>query len=221
MSNSILMIVTSHDKIDADHPTGIWFEEFSVPYNLFRKESFDVTVASPKGGQAPVDPGSLDDVEMTGENKAACAVLEKTLRLDSDFKAEDYDAVFFPGGHGTMFDLPENPDVQRLVRALDQAGKVLAAVCHGPCCFVNAVRESGSLFVTGREMTAFTDDEEKEVSLDDKMPFLLESRLRELGANFKKEDNWSDHTVVDGNLVTGQNPQSSKSAALAVIKLLQ
>ncbi len=221
MSKSVLMIVTSHDRIDADHPTGIWFEEFSVPYGLFRARGYDVTVASPRGGPAPIDPASLEEFSPTEANAAARAVLAETARLDSGFDPDDYDALFFPGGHGTMFDLPDNADVQRLIRRMDAAGKPVAAVCHGPCCFVNVVRENGTPFTIGRDMTAFTDSEEKAVGLDRKMPFLLETRLRGSGANFKPAADWADNTVVDGNLVTGQNPQSSGSAARAVIELLE
>lgn len=221
MSKSILMIVTSHNRIDDEHPTGIWFEEFSIPYSLFNNQGYRVTVASPLGGAAPVDPGSLEDIEATEQNEKAKNVLDETLKLTADLSASDYDALFFPGGHGTMFDLPDNRDVQRLIRDVDAAGKPVAAVCHGPCCFVNVVRENGTLFVIGREMTAFTDSEEKAVALDNKMPFLLESRLRELGANFKAAPDWSDNTIIDGNLITGQNPQSSGSAARALIDLLE
>lgn len=129
--------------------------------------------------------------------------------------------MFFPGGHGTMFDLPDNPEVQRLVAEFAQADKVLASVCHGPACLVGALLRDGTPVVKGRKVTAFTDDEERAVELDRHMPFLLETRLRELGAVFVPAANWQDNVVVDGKLVTGQNPQSSASAAWAVIELLE
>jgi len=220
MTKRILMIVTSHDRIDDDHQTGIWFEEFSVPYHKFLQQGYDVTVVSPAGGDAPLDANSLQDYQATEENEDAKAALKALPTLDDSFQAADYDAVFFPGGHGTMFDLPDNPHVQRLIRDTYSSGKPLAAVCHGPACLVNAIVDNVSL-IKGKKVTAFTDSEERAVQLDQLMPFMLETRLRELGVEFVPADDWSDNTVVDGNLVTGQNPQSSGSAADAVIKLLQ
>lgn len=217
---AILMLVTSHDAIDAGHPTGLWFEEFAVPYALFRRQGYAVTVASPQGGDAPIDPRSLEATEDTPDNAAARAALVGTRRLDATLRAADFDAVFFPGGHGTMFDLPDHPEVRRLVSEFAQADKVLASVCHGPACLVGALLRDGTPLVRGRRVTAFTDAEERAVELDRHMPFLLESRLRELGARFVPADNWQDNVVVDGRLVTGQNPQSSASAARAVIELL-
>lgn len=215
------MVVTSHDTIDASHRTGLWFEEFAAPYSLFRGQGYAVTVASPKGGDAPIDPRSLEHYQATPEHEAARAALTKTRALDASLRAADFDAVFFPGGHGTMFDLPDNPEVQRLVSEFAQAGKVLASVCHGPACLVGARLRDGTALVKGRKVTSFTDAEERAVELDRRMPFLLETRLRELGADFVPAENWKDNVVVDGRLVTGQNPQSSASAARAVIRLLE
>ncbi len=220
MSKRILMIVTSHGHIDDDHQTGIWFEEFSVPYHKFLQQGYEVTVVSPAGGDAPLDANSLQDYQATEENESAKAALKALPALDESYQASDYDAVFFPGGHGTMFDLPDNPHVQRLIRDTYQEGKPLAAVCHGPACLVNVIVDNVSL-IKGKKITAFTDSEETAVQLDKLMPFMLESRLRELGAEFVPADDWMDNTVIDGNLVTGQNPQSSGSAADATIKLLQ
>ena len=217
---SILMVVTSHDAIDRDHPTGLWFEEFAIPYSLFRAQGYTVTVASPKGGETPIDPRSLENFESTADNEAALAALKDTRQVDASLHADAFDAIFFPGGHGTMFDLPANADVQRLVGEFAQADKVLASVCHGPACLVGAKLRDGTPVVKGRKVTAFTDEEERAVELDAHMPFLLETRLRELGAEFVPAENWQDHVVVDGRLVTGQNPQSSGSAARAVIGLL-
>ena len=217
---SILMVVTSHDAIDRDHPTGLWFEEFAIPYSLFRAQGYTVTVASPKGGETPIDPRSLENFESTADYEAALAALKDTRQVDASLHADAFDAIFFPGGHGTMFDLPANADVQRLVGEFAQADKVLASVCHGPACLVGAMLRDGTPVVKGRKVTAFTDEEERAVELDAHMPFLLETRLRELGAEFVPAENWQDHVVVDGRLVTGQNPQSSGSAARAVIGLL-
>lgn len=218
---SILMIVTSHDRIDETHRTGLWFEEFAVPYTKFRREGYSVTVASPRGGDTPIDANSLEGYQATHENEEAMAALRGTRRLDAEVTAEGFDAVFLPGGHGTMFDLPDNPHVQRLIREFAQADKVIASVCHGPACLVGVMLEENVPFVRGRRVTAFTDSEERAVQLDQAMPFLLEQRLREQGAEFATAADWADNIVVDGRLVTGQNPQSSGSAADAVIGLLR
>lgn len=219
-TRSILMVVTSYPAIDSEHPTGVWFEEFDTPYALFRTQRYAVTVASPQGGAAPIDPRSLEGDRATPENATARSALQATLPLDDSLKVEDFDAIFFPGGHGTMFDLPDNPDVQRLVTEGQRGGRVVAAVCHGPACLAGARLPDGTPLVRGRRLTSFSDDEEREVGMDHLMPFLLESRLRKLGAEFASAANWQDHVVVDGRLVTGQNPQSSASTAHAVIRLL-
>ena len=216
---SILMVVTSHDRIDKDHPTGLWFEEFAVPYGLFRQQGYDITVASPRGGAVPIDPRSEPKDRNTPDTRAALAALAGTARLEA-VASKPYDAIFFPGGHGTMYDLPDNPEVARLVGRFADEGKVVASVCHGPACFVGARRQDGTPVVQGKRVTAFTNAEESAVELDKFMPFLLESRLRDLGARVEVADKWADHVVVDGRLVTGQNPQSSGSAARAVIRLL-
>lgn len=214
----ILIIVTSHDKIDAEHPTGLWFEEFAVPYQLFQEQGHAVTVASPKGGQTPIDPRSLPNAEQAEAHASALQALQETQPLNQ-VKEEDYDAVFLPGGHGTMYDLP-TPEVGQIISQFADAQKVVAAVCHGPAGLIEAMRSHDTPLVQGRKVTGFTNAEEQEVQLDKLMPFLLESRLRELGAEFEAVENWRDHVVVDGNLITGQNPQSSGSAAKAVIDAL-
>jgi putative intracellular protease/amidase len=214
----ILMVVTNHSQIDADHPTGLWFEEFAVPYQRFRQQGYAVTVASPNGGAAPLDPRSLPSEEQAAAQADVLQVLEHTKAV-SDVRVEDYDAIFLPGGHGTMYDLP-TPAIGQLVGQFAAANKVVAAVCHGPAGLVNAVRSDGTPLVQGRRVAAFTNEEEREVQLDQLMPFLLETQLRELGADFIAAPRWSDHTIVDGNLITGQNPQSSGSSAQAVIDAL-
>ncbi|WP_077616294.1 type 1 glutamine amidotransferase domain-containing protein [Caenibacillus caldisaponilyticus] len=214
-AKKILMVVTNHAVIDEEHRTGIWLEEFAVPYQVFKENGFEVTVASPKGGAAPVDPRSLND-----EWKDEKALLDDTVKL-ADIQTDAYDALFFPGGHGTMFDFPNDRSVQDAIRRFDDQQKVIAAVCHGPAALVGATRSDGTPLVAGKTVTSFTDEEERASKLDAYMPFLLESKLRELGAKFVAKEKWSDHVEVDGHLVTGQNPQSSRSIALKVVELLK
>jgi putative intracellular protease/amidase len=215
-SRRILIVVTSHDHIDATHPTGLWFEEFSVPYQAFVNQDFSVTVASPRGGSVPVDPRSEPHTQEDDALAEVRAALQQTVPL-SEVSVEDFDAIFLPGGHGTMFDLPDNGTLQRLLADFAQTGKVIGAVCHGPAGFVGVRLADGSPLVAGKTLTAFTDSEEQAVALDTLMPFLLESRLRELGARFVAEPDWANHVERDGTLITGQNPQSSGSVARAVI----
>lgn len=216
----VLVVVTSHDRIDDDTPTGLWFEEFATPFETFRDHDYAVTVASPRGGIVPIDPRSAPDEDERDEHEAAFAYLRDAERL-GEMDPDDFDAVFFPGGHGTMFDFVGDDDVRRVVEAFDRDDKIVAAVCHGPAALVEAESADGTPLVDGVRLTAFTDDEEREVELDDEMPFLLESRLRELGAEFVAEGNWADHVEVDGHWITGQNPQSSRRAAEAVVNAIQ
>lgn len=216
----VLLVVTSHDRIDDDTPTGLWFEEFAVPFETFRDHDYAVVAASPGGGIVPIDPRSGPDAEERDEHGAALALLRDTERLEA-IDPDDFDAVFFPGGHGTMFDFVGDEDVRRVVEAFDRDGKLVAAVCHGPAALVEAESADGTPVVEGVRLTAFTDAEEREVGLDEAMPFLLESRLRELGAEFVVEKPWSDHVEVDGRWITGQNPRSSRSAAEAVVNAIQ
>jgi len=216
----VLMIVTSHAQIDNENPTGLWLEEFAVPYNEFNARGIQVTVASIQGGAAPIDPRSLPNAEQTKTWLDAVTALKQTAAVSS-VVADNYDAVFLPGGHGTMFDLPNNATLQQLLSRFAADRKIIAAVCHGPAGFVNVVDDNNRSIVAGKTVTSFTDDEERAVSLDKKMPFLLESKLTSLGARFVAKPNWSDHVEQDGNLITGQNPQSSLSAARAVIAALQ
>jgi putative intracellular protease/amidase len=216
----ILIVVTSHDHIDATHPTGLWFEEFAIPYKEFLSQGFDIIVASPRGGDAPIDPRSEPKPEEAEQTAQARSVLRHTRSL-SEVAATDFAAIFLPGGHGTMFDLPENTTLQHLLSEFASQDKVIAAVCHGPAGLVEARLANETPLVAGKTITAFTNNEERAAELDQSMPFLLESRLRELGGNFIAQPNWSDHIERDGKLITGQNPQSSASVAKAVIEALQ
>jgi putative intracellular protease/amidase len=166
-----------------------------------------------------VDPRSLPDKALENAWEEAMAALEDAVAV-STVDASQYHAVFVPGGHGTMYDLPDNPELARLLSRMAADDKVIAAMCHGPSILVGVTGSDGKPLVAGRRLTSFTDEEEGTAGFAHKMPFLLESRLRELGADFVEKPNWSDHVEVDGNLVTGQNPQSSKSTAQAVIELL-
>lgn len=215
----ILMILTSTAAIDAAHPTGVWFEEYAVPYNLFRAAGCEVTVVSTQGGVVPVDPRSAPSDQQREEFAAALEQLRNTKPLRK-VDPRQFDAVFIPGGHGTMFDFPRDERVSAAVAAFAEAGKPVAAVCHGPAALVNVKLKDGTPLVKGRRVTGFTNAEERETTLEPLMPFLLETKLRELGAQFEPAANWADHVVVDGNLITGQNPASSASAAKAVIAAL-
>ncbi len=214
----ILMIVTGHSEIDAQHPTGLWYDEFAKPFAAFRDKGFEVTTASLRGGSTPVDPRSLEGVT---PDATVMHALENTLSLQEAGDAYQYDAVFLPGGHGTMFDLAKSQPLKALVSELDAQGKVVAAVCHGPAAFVDAIRAAEPrTLVAGRRITCFTDAEERATKLDSLMPFLLASKLRAQGAQVVEGTDWADHVEVDGNWITGQNPQSSGSAARAVIDAL-
>jgi putative intracellular protease/amidase len=214
----ILMVVTSHDRIDAEHPTGLWLEEYAAPLRIFREAGFTVITASPKGGRAPVDPRSLENVTPDPD---AMRELEHTQMIMEVDDTATFDAVFIPGGHGTMWDLASHQALKTLVSEFDVQRKIVAAVCHGPAAFVDAIRAGASeTLVEGRRITCFTDAEERAVNLDKAVPFLLAPKLRQQGANVIEGPDWSDHVEVDGNFITGQNPQSSASAARAVVTAL-
>nr|WP_082744112.1 type 1 glutamine amidotransferase domain-containing protein [Alicyclobacillus mali (ex Roth et al. 2021)] len=213
------MVVTSADKMTDGHPTGLWLSEFAEPYTEFKQAGYEVTVASPRGGQAPIDDRSVQNGELS-QWAEAVEILKQTVPL-SRVSASDFDAIFLPGGHGTMFDFPDSAELQALIRTFAESGKVVAAVCHGPAGLVNVRLSNGDPLVKGKRVTAFTDEEERAVELDDKVPFMLETRLREMGAQFVAQPMWSDHVEQDGHLITGQNPQSGISAAKAVIKALE
>jgi putative intracellular protease/amidase len=214
------MILTSAGQIDSTTQTGLWFEEFAVPYEIFQDAGFEVTVASIQGGEVPIDPRSLTDYEQTPANERASAALKNSLPL-TEVDAQNFDALFFPGGHGTMFDLPDNERVAAAIRGMLKQGKIVSAVCHGPAAFVNATKESGEYVVKGRRMTGFTNEEEIAVGLDKHMPFLLETRLTEQGAQFIGGAKFQEHVIVDGNFITGQNPASSKATAEAIVRALK
>lgn len=213
------MVVTTADNMNNEHSTGLWLSEFGEAYVEFANAGHKITVASPKGGKAPVDDRSLEG-EVPQEILDTAKYLENTLKLEDINDLDGFDAIFLPGGHGTMFDLPENTKLQEIIRDLYEQNKVVAAVCHGPAGLVGVKLSDGTPLVAGKKVTAFTDAEEVATTLDQYMPFLLETRMRELGAHFVAAENWSDHVQRDGQLITGQNPQSTVSVAKEVLKQL-
>ena len=222
----ILMVLTSHSQLgDTDEKTGFWLEEFVAPYYAFLDAGANITIAAPQAGQPPVDPRSTgpdNQTEVTQRfqhDSEAQAALADPVLLDQ-VNADNFDALFFPGGHGPMWDLASSDTSARLVESFYAQGKVIGAVCHGPAAMVKAKTPQGESILKGKQLTAFTNAEESAVKLDQVVPFALETRLKELGGDFSQADVFQPYVVTDGNLVTGQNPPSSASTAEAVIKLL-
>ncbi|MFZ5784236.1 MAG: type 1 glutamine amidotransferase domain-containing protein [Pseudomonadota bacterium] len=221
----ILMVLTSHDRLgNTGRPTGFWLEEFTGPYYVFRDAGMDVTLVSPKGGQPPIDPRSDDRTSQTDSmtrfknDPATQMVLASTGRLDLA-DAAGFEAVFYPGGHGPMWDLVDHPKSISLIEAFYDSGRPVAAVCHAPAVLHRVVHD-GQPLVRGRRVTGFTNSEEEAVGLTGIVPFLVEDELKRLGAFYQKSEDWADFTVVDGQLVTGQNPASSASGARKLLQLL-
>ncbi|WP_339212381.1 type 1 glutamine amidotransferase domain-containing protein [Ornithinibacillus sp. FSL M8-0202] len=217
MAKKVLMVVTNHTTITDDHKTGLWLEEFAVPYLVFKEKGYEVQVTSISGGEVALDPNSIEEKP---EWKDAEAELKNTEKLTKDH-AHGYDAIFLPGGHGTMFDFPNSETLLYVLQEFAEEDKIISAVCHGPAGLVNATYKDGTPIVKGKKVTAFTDEEEVEMELDVHMPFLLETKLRENGADFVASEKWTDHSIRDGKLVTGQNPQSSRSTAEKVVEALE
>lgn len=216
---AVLMIVTSADRLPDGEATGLWLEEFAVPYNILRNAGHEVTVASPRGGAVPIDPRSNKD-EAPAEWDDAAARLRDARPLEG-LRSRDFAAVFIPGGHGTMFDFPGDRFVQGLLAGFHHAGKPIASVCHGPAAFVGVVRQDGQPLVDGFTLTAFSDVEEKLSGLRDQVPFLLSARLRELGGKVENGLPFLAHVREDRNLITGQNPKSSEPAAQLLVERLR
>jgi putative intracellular protease/amidase len=221
----IVMVLTSHDRLgDTGRKTGFWLEEFAAPYFVFRDAGVELTLASPKGGQPPIDPKSDLPENQTSAmarfkgDKSAQKALASTIPL-ADVRAADYDTVFYVGGHGPMWDLAESPVSIALLESFYNSGKPIALVCHSPGV-LRHVTYKGTPLVTGKRVTGFTNEEEAEVELTHVVPFLVEDELKRLGASFEKVPNWQPFSIVDGGLVTGQNPASSTSAAQALIGVL-
>ena len=221
----VLIVLTSHDQLgNTGRKTGFWLEELAAPYYAFHAVGVEMTLASPKGGQPPLDPKSDEPSFQTDLTKRfnaddeAKSRLANTVRLDS-VKQEDFDTVFYPGGHGPMWDLAEDPRSIALIEDFYSSGKPVAAVCHAPGV-LHRVRFQGHSLVKGKRVTGFTNGEEEAVHLTKVVPFLVEDELKRLGGLYEKVANWVPFVVTDGRLVTGQNPASSKPGAEALLKLL-
>ena len=222
---NILMILTSHDKLgNTGKKTGFWLEEFAAPYYAFKDAGADVTLASPKGGQPPLDPSSDTDDAQTDatqrfkKDDVAQNALANTTVL-SKIVPEDYDAVFYPGGHGPLWDLANDRDSLSILEAFTASDRPIGAVCHAPGIFKHAKRADGKSLVLGKTVTGFTNTEEDGAGLTDVVPFLVEDMLKANGADYKKGEDWAEFTVTDGKLVTGQNPASSEQAAKDLLAL--
>jgi len=224
---SILMVLTSRDRLgDTGKPTGLWLEEFATPYYIFRDEGVKVVLASPKGGMPPIDPRSeepqaqTDSTKRFFKDKEALEAFENTAQL-STLNPADYGAVFFPGGHGPLWDLSEDPYSIKIIEAFFASGKPIGAVCHGPAVFRHTKGPNGAPLVQGKSVTGFSNSEEAAVGLTEAVPFLVEDMLKENGGDYSKGENWQPYVRIEGNLVTGQNPKSSEGVAwLFLDKLL-
>lgn len=222
-----MIVLTSHGELgDTGQKTGFWVEEFAAPYYVFKDAGADITLASPRGGQPPIDPKSeapenqTDATRRFKEDKALQEQLAHTKRL-FEVKADDFDAVFFPGGHGPLWDLSIDPDSVALIEAFWRDGKPVAAVCHAPAVLLHARDTDGEALVKGKEVTGFTNTEEEAVQLTQVVPFLLEDELKAKGGRYSKKEDWASYVVTDGLLITGQNPASSEAAAHRLLELLK
>ena len=223
----ILMVLTSHDTLgDTGKKTGFWLEEFAAPDYVFKDAGADIILASPKGGQPPIDPSSdsadaqTDDTRRFKDDPETQKHLATTLKL-SDVTEDGFDAIFYPGGHGPLWDLAESADSKRLIEAFAAADLPVGAVCHAPAVFRHTQGADGKPLVSGRRVTGFTNTEEEAVGLTDVVPFLVEDMLKANGGQYEKGADWASFVLCDGKLVTGQNPASSATAAQEILGLLK
>lgn len=222
----LLMVVTSHDKLgDTGKQTGFWLEEFAAPYYVFKDAGAEITIASPKGGQPPLDPASDADDAQTEATKrfksdpAAGSALANTVVL-SEVSADGFDAIFYPGGHGPLWDLSKDKASIALIETFASGNRPIGAVCHAPAVFKHSKGTVGQPLVAGKTVTGFTNTEEEQVGLTDVVPFLVEDMLKANGGKYEKGPDWASFVVTDGKLVTGQNPASSEEAARKLLALL-
>jgi putative intracellular protease/amidase len=223
---NILMVLTSHDQLgNTGKKTGFWLEEFAAPYYIFNEAGANITLASPKGGQPPLDPRSDEPESQTEatrrfkQDPEAQKALANTVKL-STVSADQFDTVFYPGGHGPLWDLANDPHSIRLIEQMYAAGKIVTAVCHAPGALVNAKGPDGAPLVKGKRVTGFSNSEEAAVQLTHVVPFLVEDALIKAGAIYSKGPDWQPYVVTDGNLITGQNPASSGPAAEEALRKL-
>ncbi|CAG2223417.1 unnamed protein product [Mytilus edulis] len=226
MPAKVLFVLTSHDKLGAtDHKTGWYLPEVAHPYQVLKAKGHEITFLSPKGGKAPMDPGSgeaFKDDQICKDllaNKEAMSAIDNT-RKPSEIKASDFKAIFYAGGHGPMFDLPENQEIAKIGVGIYENGGIVSAVCHGPVGLVPLKLSNGDHLIKGKKVTSFTNEEEDGVQLTPVMPFPLETKLKELGGTFVAADMWKPNVQVDGRLITGQNPASATPVGEALAKLL-
>lgn len=223
----VLMVLTSHDELGTTgQKTGFWLEEFTSPYYVFKDAGAEVVIASPKGGQPPLDPKSdapdaqTDSTRRFEKDSDAQQQLANTTPL-ADIKEEDFDTVFYAGGHGPLWDLTNSAHSIELIQAFDRAHKPLGFVCHAPAVLKNVKTADGDSFVKGKKLTGFSNSEEEAVQLTDVVPFLIEDEFKSQGAHYEKGADWSSYTVTDGHLITGQNPASSEAVAEQLLKMLK
>jgi putative intracellular protease/amidase len=221
----IVMVLTSHDQLgNTGRKTGFWLEEFAAPYFVFRDAGIELALASPKGGQPPIDPKSDVPENQTPaqtrfkQDQSAQKALSQTIKL-ADVKSEDYDTIFYSGGHGPMWDLVDNPDSIALIESFYNSGKPVAAVCHSSAVF-HRVMYQGQPLVKGKRVTGFTNGEEEAAGLTQVVPFLVEDELKRVGGLYEKAADWASFAVTDGRIVTGQNPASSTAGAKALLAVL-
>ena len=222
----ILFVLTSHSELgNTGHKTGFWIEEFAAPYYVLSDAGAKIVISSPKGGQPPIDPKSAAPESQTeatkrfNQDEELQKLLANTTKL-SEVSAEDFDAVFYPGGHGPLWDLTKDPDSIRLIGDFWNAGKPVAAVCHAPSVLLDVRDANGEPLVKGKQVTGFTNTEEEAVQLTKVVPFLLEDELKRNGGIYSKKEDWASYSVKDGMLITGQNPASSEAVADELLKLL-
>ncbi|HYH14530.1 MAG TPA: type 1 glutamine amidotransferase domain-containing protein, partial [Flavisolibacter sp.] len=223
----VLIVLTSHSELgNTGKKTGFWIEEFAAPYYVLADAGIEVTLASPNGGQPPIDPKSAaPDAQTTAterfnKDEALKQQLATTQKL-SEVSAEDFDAVFFPGGHGPLWDLTADPNAIRLVETFWRAKKPVAAVCHAPAVLLNAKEKDGEPLIKGKRVTGFANTEEEAVQLTDVVPFLLEDELKNKGGLYSRKEDWASYAIKDGMLITGQNPASSAKAANLLLQVLE
>jgi putative intracellular protease/amidase len=228
----ILIVLTSHSQLghtelaNTEGKTGFWIEEFATPYYLFKDAGASITLASPKGGQPPIDPKSdapENQTEATIRYKndsVLLGLMSNTLKLE-EIDSKDFDAIFFPGGHGPLWDLTTDEDSISLIEEFWDAKKPVAAVCHAPSVLLNVKDEDGNFLIKGKKVTGFSNTEEVAVQLDKIVPFMLEDELKKKGGIYSKKDDWTSYVVKDGLLITGQNPQSSEAVAKELLAVLK